>query len=207
MTPVLAASLRAASGCGLLALVVAVGCGGPRSTAAEEIRDWASGPARWLLRPEERRLVDGVRTRAQLVALRAAFWSRRDPRGRATGPGSFHELFDERVRAADTLYGDGPTRGSLTDRGRALVVLGPPVRIERRIREVVAWEPGMRPGEQHRVRVPAEEWLYAPGDLLPAQARLAPIRIVFLLEADGARVIHGEGALAAAAAALVLTDP
>lgn len=188
---------------GLLALLVAAGCGGPRTTATEEVREWASGPVRWLLQPEERRLVDRVRTRAQLVALRAAFWSRRDPQGRATGPGSFQELFDERVRAADTLYDTGAVRGSLTDRGHALVVLGFPARIERRLREVVAWEPGMRPGEQRRRSVPSEEWVYARGELLPAQADLAPIRVVFLLEKDGGRLIRGERALAAASAALV----
>ncbi len=187
-------------------LLVVVGCGGPRTTAAEEIRDWAAGPARWLLQPEERRLVDRVRTRAQLVELRTVFWSRRDPAGRATGPGSVQELFDERVRAADTLYGGGELRGSLTDRGRALVVLGAPLKIERRLREVVAWEPGLKPGERLRRRVPSEVWIYERDNLLPAQRPLAPVRVVFMLEADGARLTRGERALAAAAAALVLGE-
>lgn len=201
-----AASLRARSGCWLPALLLASGCAGPPSTATEDVREWASGPVRWLLQPEERRLVDRVRTRAQLVALRTSFWSRRDPRGRATGPGSFQELFDERVHAADTLYGRATVRGSLTDRGRALVVLGPPARIERGLREVVVWEPGMHPGEQRRRRVPSEEWVYARDDLLAAQAHLAPIRVVFLLEQDEARLIRGERALAAAAAALARAE-
>lgn len=185
-------------------LMVATACGGPRTTAAEEIRDWAAGPARWLLQPAERRLVEHVRTRAQLVELRTVFWYRRDPAGRVTGPGSFQELFDERVQAADTLYGGGERRGSLTDRGRALVVMGPPPKIERSLREVVAWEPGLEPGERLRRRVPSEVWVYGRDDLLPAQRPLAPIRLVFLLEADGARLTRGERALVAAAAALVL---
>ena len=185
---------------------LALACSGAQQPSVNaELRSWAAGPVRWLLQADERRQLDRIATRPQAVAFRQQFWARRDGRGRASGPGSFRELFEQRVEAADLLYaGDtGGQPGSLSDRGRALVILGAPPRLERRSWDVVAWSPGSAAGEQRRQRLPAEVWTYEAGDLLEGQAELAPIQLVFLLERSGARLRRGQRDLVQAAAALV----
>lgn len=86
---------------------------------------WAEGPVRWLLLPDEarrfRRLEDG-RDAVQFIEQ---FWRRRDPDPSDSGNPCL-ETFHERVQAADQLYSSRGIRGSLTDRGRALILLGPP---------------------------------------------------------------------------------
>lgn len=86
---------------------------------------WADGPVQWLLLPEEQRQFRRQRNAREAVLFIELFWRRRDPD--PTDPGNETlELFHERVQAADRLYAEEDQRGSLTDRGGALILLGPP---------------------------------------------------------------------------------
>src|SRR3954449_1580217 len=86
------------------------------------------GPTRWLMLPEEEKQYRRLRTSREVIDFVEAFWLRRDP-DPETPSNEFAKEFYERVEAADRLYGEGGVRGSLTDRGRALVLLGPPPRM------------------------------------------------------------------------------
>jgi GWxTD domain-containing protein len=87
--------------------------------------DWADGPTRFLMTPEERhaftRLADPV-SRSEYVT---AFWRRRDSKPE-TPENEFRDEFEKRVAFADSRFTQGETAGSLTDRGMVFILLGPP---------------------------------------------------------------------------------
>ena len=132
----------------------------------------ADGPTRWLMLPEEIRQAERLRTTREAVDFVEEFWRRRDPDPDEPG-NSFSKTFYERVEAADRLYADGGQRGSLSDRGRALILLGPPPVLRYSQKRVPAWEPGKpgsRPAVQSRNLV-LEIWAYPVTDFPAALAQ------------------------------------
>jgi GWxTD domain-containing protein len=191
------------------ALWIVLGC---RTAAAPglsaELRAWPEGPVRWLLLPEDRRAWARVRSDAEARALIEWFWARREG---AAGPGesSFRELFEARVEAADHLYGEGEVRGSLTDRGRALILLGAPSYIQLTHRPALAWDPKSVDRRMVSREIRVEVWGYAPENLLPwvRQAILGareglPPEISFVAEPPPSHLEKGEDLLELAARAL-----
>jgi GWxTD domain-containing protein len=87
--------------------------------------DWADGPVRFLMTPEERRaftrLADTV-SRSEYVT---AFWKKRDPKPE-TPDNEFRDEYEKRVAFADSRFTQGETAGSMTDRGMVFILLGPP---------------------------------------------------------------------------------
>jgi GWxTD domain-containing protein len=87
--------------------------------------DWSEGPVRWLLTAPESReystLADPV-SRSEFIAN---FWKARDSVPE-TVENEFREEFERRVAFADAHFAQDETRGSLTDRGMVLILLGPP---------------------------------------------------------------------------------
>ena len=87
--------------------------------------DWASGPVRHLLSPEEKRsfaaLSDAI-SRSEFVAN---FWKSRDQTPE-TPANEFREEFARRVVFCDARFTQDEMRGSLTDRGMVFILLGPP---------------------------------------------------------------------------------
>lgn len=87
--------------------------------------EWAEGPVRFLMTPEERRnfsrLADTV-SRSEYVT---AFWKKRDPKPE-TPENEFRDEYEKRVAFADSRFTQNETAGSLTDRGMVFILLGPP---------------------------------------------------------------------------------
>src|SRR3954451_24967344 len=132
-----------------------------------------AGPTRWLMLPEEEHQYRRLRTTREVVDFIEEFWRRRDPEPDKPG-NPFAKTFYERVEAADRLYSEGGTRGSLTDRGRALVLLGPPPVLRYGQKKVPAWNPG-RAGAPPAVQtqtLPMETWVYPVAELSPALRQL-----------------------------------
>lgn len=180
----------------LSCLTLACQSAGRTSTAA----GLADGPTRWLMLPDELRQVQRVRTSREAVDWLEAFWRRRDPDPDQPG-NEIAKTFYQRVEAADRLYSDGGTRGSLTERGRALILLGPPPVLRYSQKRAPAWEPG-RPGGKPAIQtrdVILESWVYAPEDLLPAlRERIAKeepgrteLVLVFLVEPRHTELLEG----------------
>jgi GWxTD domain-containing protein len=164
------------------------------------LESWVNGPARWLMLPEEEREARRLRTNREAVAFIEAFWQRRDPDPDVPG-NPVAQAFYDRVEAADSLYGEERRRGSLTDRGRVLVLLGPPPVLSYSQRSTPAWDPGplgSRPAVQTR-RLVQETWLYRAEDLSPAllallaeQGRDPEAVLVFVVEPDRTYLTDGD---------------
>jgi len=132
----------------------------------------ADGPTRWLMLPEEIRQAERLDSTREAVDFVEDFWRRRDPDPDQPG-NAFAKTFYERVEAADRLYADGSQRGSMTDRGRALILLGPPPVLRYSQRRVPAWDtgkPGNRPAVRSRNLV-LEIWVYPVQELAPPLAQ------------------------------------
>jgi GWxTD domain-containing protein len=203
--------LRAAGWWAVLPLLswLALGCrSGAERPGAGALTD---GPTRWLMLPEEQRQVRRLRTTREAVDFIEAFWRRRDPDPNTPG-NEFSRTFYERVEAADRLYTERGTRGSLTDRGRALILLGPPPMLRYSQKKVPAWDPG-RSGAPPIVQthlLSLESWAYQLDELEPALRRLleeesaAPeIVLVFAVDPRRTHLIEGDRYLEMAARAAV----
>lgn len=173
------------------------------------MRAWAEGPVRWLMLPAEAREFERLVNDGEARLFVDGFWRRRDP-DPATPDNRVREEFVLRVAQADDAYREGETRGSLTDRGRALVLLGSPplLRHGYRAAPAPAWRD--RTGRPMPVRSMAiESWEYAARDLPAALVALLDeegeqgIKITFTVGSDGARLIEGERFLELAAQASV----
>lgn len=161
----------------------------------------ADGPTRWLMLPDELRQVQRMRTNREAVDWLETFWRRRDPDPREPGNDAA-KIFYQRVEAADRLYSDGGVRGSLTARGRALILLGPPPVLRYSQKRVPAWEPG-RPGGRPAIQtrdVVLESWVYALEDLSPELREKIveddpdqkELVLVFLIEPTKTDLLEGE---------------
>ena len=95
--------------------------------------DWSAGPARHLFTKEDREAWKRIATDRQAEEFVRLFWARRDPTPE-TADNEFRREFERRAAFADQRFGetvDGePVPGSLTDRGRAFILLGPPRRLQ-----------------------------------------------------------------------------
>ncbi len=150
-----------------LVVVLGAACAGSRASGGPpaELVSWAAGPVRWYLLPAELREIHGIRTASEAVNFIERFWRLRDP-DPDSPENALREAFASRVEAADLLYGEGELRGCLTDRGRALILLGPPVHLQVGSEPVLTWGQGRRADRVTSREVPFEVWRY-PLDELP----------------------------------------
>ena len=89
---------------------------------------WADGPVKWIMTPDERTRWSTLNDPNERLAFAESFWSARLALSGRDGR-SFRQEFERRVAFADRKFGEGETRGSLTDRGMVFVLLGPPLQV------------------------------------------------------------------------------
>jgi GWxTD domain-containing protein len=90
---------------------------------SQEYAAWPGSPAGFLLTKAERKAYEQIKSDAEAKAFIELFWAKRDP-DLETPRNEFKSDFDMRVEAADKYFTFGQTKGSLSDRGRVLVMLG-----------------------------------------------------------------------------------
>jgi GWxTD domain-containing protein len=179
------------------------------------------GPIGWLLLPSEEKEFRQAVTAEERARLEERFWRRRNPSD-VCGVGgepvnANQELFAERVTTADLLYGeeDTGTPGSLTQRGRAHILLGPPSYLSQRYQTNPHWDPGLwqRRGASRRPLL-VETWGYRPEDLTPELRReLAErgwpfeLQLRFIVREGRTFVLEGEPFLDAAARSFLRRGP
>src|SRR5215212_1659309 len=97
---------------------------------SDQYVQFGKGPAQWIMTKDEAAQWKKIGTDADAQAFIDLFWAKRD-----TTPGTpdneFKDLFEARVKYADEHFAHGRTKGSMTDRGRVLIVMGSPSRIQR----------------------------------------------------------------------------
>jgi GWxTD domain-containing protein len=97
------------------------------TTISAQISDGFStyfdGPEGFLITKKERKVWKKITSDAEAEEFIALFWARRDP-DLNTAVNEFRLDFDQRVEAADQLFGYDSTRGALSDRARVLILLG-----------------------------------------------------------------------------------
>lgn len=91
---------------------------------------WGEGPARHIMTKEEIAQWKSVKTDDDAVKFANLFWARRDPTP-GTPRNEFREQFDLRVKQADANFTVGKVKGSMSDRGKTLILYGMPKKIER----------------------------------------------------------------------------
>lgn len=127
-----------------------------------EVVEWGKGPYQFLLTKEEAATWRSLQSDADARALVALFWARRDPTP-ATPANEYRAEIEGWIQYADANFTSEGTRGSLTDRGKTIILYGRP-----KLQRVL--DPGGLAAEKGIVRPQDQgqasllEWLYE-GDL------------------------------------------
>jgi GWxTD domain-containing protein len=125
----------------------------PAEDAASPPRSWRDGPVRYLLNEDEYRRYGRVRTPEAREAWVERFWRRLDPDPR-TQENEFRERFEGRVEQTHR-FREAVTPGWRTDRGRVLLLAGPPSSVRRDSNDAIAvereiWTYGVEPTRSPR---------------------------------------------------------
>jgi len=182
--------------------------------SAGDLSAWAEGPVQWLFLADERKELKRTSNDSGESDFIDKFWARRDPQPEQPG-NEFRAQISQRFDDADVLYSDEAVRGSLTDRGRALILLGPPTHVSVASRPALAWDTAEK--GSHRVttrQVTVEMWGYRLEDLpvgflelwqekKKAAESTLTLTLRFRAEPNRTVLIEGEGLLEIAAAAAV----
>ncbi len=98
----------------------------PALAALEKYKDWDKGPEfSFFSTDEEKAAFKKLATDDEAASFIALFWARRDPDLR-TPKNEFRDRVEALVKIADERFAIRGKRGSLTQRGRMLILLGPP---------------------------------------------------------------------------------
>jgi GWxTD domain-containing protein len=123
---------------------------------SQEFKDWSTGPATWLMTEEEKTSWKNVKSDADARALVDLFWARRDPTP-GTPANEFRDEYNSRVEFADRQFAEGRKKGSMTERGRMIVILGAPTRISRLASDEQAGQSGVSGMQNAGAR---QIWIY-----------------------------------------------
>ena len=125
-----------------------------------QYKEWDEGPVQFLMTGEEKRDWRNVKTDSAAEEFIALFWARRDPTP-GTEKNEFREIFDQRVAFADERYTVGRIKGSLSDRGKTVILFGVPTRVARTGRSS---GPALIGSEDSNASdtIPTETWIWEP---------------------------------------------
>ncbi len=186
-------------------------------TAAEAPKTdpaWVDGPVRWLLQPAELRRWHRLDSGVERTAFSEEFWHKRSASPKEET--SKRQRFERRVSEADLLFDDESVAGSLTDRGRAYILLGPPSELLQSYRKIpdlqaVTLHGRRQPTAQSRLE---ETWNWRPEDLsLDLQREMGDrrwrvaLRVRFVSTGHRHRLEEGESLLKVAARSWLDASP
>ena len=104
----------------------------PSLAALDKYKNWEKSPEyAFLATDDEKKEWKKVASDQDAEKFIALFWARRDP-DLKTPENEFRERFDALVKKTDDLFALGRKRGALTERGKALILIGPPKSIARK---------------------------------------------------------------------------
>lgn len=132
---------------------------------SQTYKDWSGGPAGFLLTENERKAYAQVKTDAEAQAFIDLFWARRDP-DLNTVQNEFKLDYDMRVAAADKQFSTDKIKGSMSDRGKVLILMGRPLGAHN-LPPGAEEEEGNRPGFLERGGT--QIWVYTKDGKPPAK--------------------------------------
>ncbi len=147
---------------------------------SQTYKDWENGPAQYLLTKAEKKAYDALKSDADAQAFIDLFWAKRNP-NLDSSVNQFKLEFDAKVAAADKQFSYAKTKGSLTDRGRVLILLGPPSRVSGSARQAQAGRME-NPGDEEKGAT--ETWTYLKAKL-PADVKQDQVSFVFVESRPG----------------------
>lgn len=134
------------------------------AAVSQSFVDWARGPAQFLMTKEDAQAWKAVKTDAEAQNFVDLFWARRDPT--PTTPANELKMdFEARVKVADERFTSGKLKGSMSDRGKFLILLGFPTRSTkanqqkdiRQDSDVIGID---AEGMATEAKLPTEVWIY-----------------------------------------------
>lgn len=155
----------------------------PTATAglSPEYSAWIDSPAGFLLTKQEIKDWKDVATDAQARKFIDLFWARRNPHPEAAF-NEFRAKFESMVKFCDEKFGYEGQRGSLTDRGRVFLLMGPPQQKETRAPTQTVTMAATAAGQDDRgtdqARANLEMWVYDPPQMNP-KFRAKGSRVLF----------------------------
>jgi GWxTD domain-containing protein len=124
----------------------------------KEARKWLDGVAPLIL-PEERKLYEGLKDKADIPEFQKIFWARRDP-DLSTPENEYQTEYQKAFTEADQRFKIRGRPGIQTDCGRVFILLGEPAEVKKGSAPV---DPGLRP---------AETWIYKGAQFTSGQATI-----------------------------------
>jgi GWxTD domain-containing protein len=100
------------------------------AAVSPQYADWGKGPYQFLMTKEEAAAWKSIQTDEAAKAFVDLFWARRDPTP-GTPANEYRAEIEARIAAADKGFAERRGKGSMTDRGKALLLYGQPKRMER----------------------------------------------------------------------------
>lgn len=146
-----------------LAAMVAIASTPAFAAVSKTLADWGKGPAQHLMTNEEKDAWAKLRTDAEAQAFVDLFWARRDPTP-ATPVNEAKQQFEAAVEYADKNFTAGRVKGSMSDRGRVLILIGAPTSVRGGGQPKSNIQQGAlqntQTGEMREYGAPTQTWIY-----------------------------------------------
>jgi GWxTD domain-containing protein len=143
---------------------------------SDEYAGWADGPEGFLLTKKEKKEWDTIASDEAAENFIKLFWARRNPEPNSSF-NAFKAEFDAKVLFADQNFGYRDRRGSLSDRGEVLILMGRPG--GRQVRG-----PEQAGGGAGTASQASEVWMYDPATL-SAELKIKGATLFFVFYEEG----------------------
>lgn len=152
---------------------------------SSEYAGWADGPEGFLLTKKEKKAWQKIASDAEAEKFIELFWASRNPDPNAAF-NTFRAEFEAKVRYADEHFAYTGRRGSLSDRGRVLVLMGRPEGAQTRGPQQNLPPVGTTAGGTGAVEGSTQVWFYDPAKLPEGfKAKGAQLFFMFYEEQPG----------------------
>ena len=158
------------------------------AAVSPEMKSWGDGPARFWMTEQEQKEWRAITNDEDAQKFIDLFWAKRDPD--LDKPGNpFRARFEALVKYADANVPEPATRGSLSDRGKFLILFGPPSRVINTGVAATATSVARPPttgNEQRDFReLPTQTWTYEKAQLPSVTTR--KFQLIFVDQYSGGR--------------------
>ena len=142
-----------------IALVSLTFAGAVFAQVSASLAEWGKGPAQSFMTKDELDAWKKAKSDAEAQAVVDLFWARRDP-SPGTARNEFREEFEARMKLADEKFSSKKSKGSLTEFGKLIAIVGPPTKIQSTGRQGGVAEPGGTSNQNAMEGIPQQRWIY-----------------------------------------------